>query len=329
MNIQPKSTRYRIIINWIGTLTTICVLLYLLSQQGWREISEVLKSIPFWRLSMALGLTFISRLAVVGRWHVLLKSVGLQVHVKDSLQLTFAGLFASQFLPTTVGGDLVRLAGGIRVGIDRYICFSSLVVDRVVGMIGMGIAALGMLLNIPDVSFHYSNIFIREISLRTAHSLFVFSGGRKFFLKVWDKATRIVEEVINATKIWFLHPHGLILSLLFTWVHMICVFGSIYLIIPALGENMPFWKIGGLWSLTYFVTLLPISVNGLGLQELSIAYFYSQFGGLRLSSGLTIALLHRLFMLIASLPGAFTISGSLIGQTSSTNNDIDPEQNRL
>jgi hypothetical protein len=77
---------------------------------------------------------------------------------------------------------------------------------------------------------------------------------------------------------------------------------------------MPFGMVAGLWSLTYFVTLLPVSLNGLGVQELSITFFYHQFGGIQLSSALTIALLLRILPMFASLPGALTIPGLLAGK---------------
>ena len=66
---------------------------------------------------------------------------------------------------------------------------------------------------------------------------------------------------------------------------------------------MPLWLIGGLYSLVYFVTLIPISVNGYGLQEISMTIIFSNLGNATVSNGLTVALLFRTLMLLASLPG--------------------------
>jgi hypothetical protein len=60
-----------------------------------------------------------------------------------------------------------------------------------------------------------------------------------------------------------------------------------------------------LWSLNYFVTtFLPVSINGLGLQELTITSLYVQFGGVSMEAGLALAVLWRLVTILASLPGA-------------------------
>ena len=66
---------------------------------------------------------------------------------------------------------------------------------------------------------------------------------------------------------------------------------------------MSFWSIGGLWSIVYFVTLLPLSINGLGIQEVTLTFFFTNFGEISLESGLTLALLIRTLMMLASLPG--------------------------
>ncbi len=70
----------------------------------------------------------------------------------------------------------------------------------------------------------------------------------------------------------------------------------------------------GLSSATYFVTLLPISINGLGVQELVMSYLYVTFAGISPSSGLTLALLYRILQMLASLPGAMFIPDIMAGK---------------
>jgi glycosyltransferase 2 family protein len=81
-----------------------------------------------------------------------------------------------------------------------------------------------------------------------------------------------------------------------------------------MGERISFWMIMGLWSATYFVTLLPISINGMGVQELAMTFFYSAIGGISQPSGLTLALLMRALQMLASLPGALFIPDILAGR---------------
>ncbi len=95
---------------------------------------------------------------------------------------------------------------------------------------------------------------------------------------------------------------------------MLCTFSTVWLLLRGMGEDIPFWLVMGLWSATYFVTLLPISINGLGVQELAMTYFYVSIGGISASSGLTLALMMRVLQMIASLPGAFFIPNIIAGR---------------
>ncbi len=81
-----------------------------------------------------------------------------------------------------------------------------------------------------------------------------------------------------------------------------------------MGERISFWSVMGLWSASYFVTLLPISINGMGVQELAITFFYVAMGGISQSSGLTLAVLWRILQMVASLPGALFIPDILAGR---------------
>ena len=71
------------------------------------------------------------------RWYILLRSGNVKISFGDALALTFTGLFSNNFLPTTIGGDVVRLAGAMQLGYDRAVSLASLVADRLIGALAM------------------------------------------------------------------------------------------------------------------------------------------------------------------------------------------------
>jgi glycosyltransferase 2 family protein len=291
-----------------GTLLTLALLVLLLTQQGWNEILTAVRSISFWRFALAIGLMLISRMAVCGRWHVLLKSAGLNISFKDSTRLTFSGLFATNFLPTTIGGDVVRLAGAVQLKYDVSISTASLIVDRLVGMAGMamtlpfGIFRLMSVKPIGGAGSSYNPSAWLSLS---------FISKNKWFSPLWEKGNRFLRQVLSAFSDWLKHPRGLFNSLVFTWIHMLCWFGAITLLLHGMGETITFWQVAGLWSFVYFITQIPISINGYGLQEVSMAFIYTNLGGISYQSSLTIALLLRTLTMFASLPGAVFVPGIL------------------
>ena len=304
------------LLNVFGTLVAVILLIILLKSQGWDEVVLAFQAIPYWRLGLALLLTLISRLAVTGRWHSLLVSADIDISFNQSLQITFAGLFASQFLPSTIGGDVIRLAGILRLGKDRAISLASLVVDRLVGMAGMAMAALLLVFYWPDLSnLGPVNESAGLLGIQPLLvGLAVVEQGGSRIQRIWQWTLKSLKKLWDALLIWTKNPVSLLLALGFTWIHMLCIFASIWLFLPPLDESMPFGLIAGLWSLTYFITLIPISMNGLGVQELSITFFFTHFGGLSLANSLTIALLLRIFPMLVSLPGAIVIPGMMTGR---------------
>jgi glycosyltransferase 2 family protein len=274
-----------------GTLLAVVLLVVLLRDGGWDEIIAAFRKIKTADLLWVALLFFVSRMATVGRWHVLLRSGGINIRFRDSISLTFTGLFASNFLPTTIGGDVVRLAGAMQMGFDRAVCLASIAADRLIGMAGMTMVA-------PIGLFHsWSLLENLPASLST--------------LAWFNKPIAFLKRTFSVFSLWLRIPGALLGSLAFTWVHMLCLFGSIYIFADDLGYHVSFWVIAGLWSLTYFITLIPISVNGYGLQELSFTFFMTNVAGWTPAISLSVAVLIRAFSILASLPGVFFLPSIL------------------
>jgi uncharacterized membrane protein YbhN (UPF0104 family) len=287
---------------------SVILLVYLLSRQNWGQVNQALFQITFWRFAMAFLLVTVSRIAVAGRWHVLLKATVVQISWVQSLRLTFAGLFSANFLPTTIGGDIVRLAGAVQMGMDGAVVTASLVADRLLGMFGMllafpfGLQPLGEWL------------WSQRGSEKWISTSVTFMAAAPRLQKIWQKIVGFVGNSLGSIKFWWRKPTSLLGSLLLTVIHMNCFFGILWILFAGLNDPIPYALVAGLYSVVYLVTLLPISINGYGLQELSISVIFSEIGGVSLQSSLTVALLFRTMTMLASLPGAFFVPGIIAGK---------------
>ena len=308
---KSKRPNRALFLRIFGTLLAVGLLLYLLSQQGWHEIGTALRSLSAWRIGAMVALMLISRLAVAARWHVLLRGAGLKISPGQSLSLTFAGLFANNFLPTTIGGDLIRLAGALLLKFDAAICTASLVADRLVGM-------AGMVMTLPFGILRWAPHW-RDASTRHGGWDWLVLGvglpkWRESISNAWAKAWKLARQLLETLALWLKQPGTLLLALAFSWVHMVCVFAILGLFFDGMQDHIPFWVVAGLYSMVYFVTLLPISVNGYGVQELSMTVIFSSLGGATLANGITAALVFRTLLMLASLPGALFVPGIMAGR---------------
>lgn len=304
--VRNQKSKWKFLIRLVGTIFSIVLLIFLFSSVGTEELMSSLRKISSGTILLIVALIFVSRLATFARWHSLLQIESVKVNWKDSLRLTFAGLFAANFLPTTIGGDVVRLAGAMRLGIGGSLAAASLMVDRLIGMAGMAIVApLGLVPVLTNL-----NKFSDDSS-----QLLVLQGGSFGNNKIILKIRAMIRKVFSSFSFWYHHPRFLLIALFFTFIHMLATFLIVYVLVVGMNDTISFWKIAGLWSLTYFITLIPISINGLGLQEVSFINLFTLFGGLSDSTGLSIALIMRVLMLLASVPGAFFVSSIISGDT--------------
>src|SRR3990172_10408965 len=213
----------------LGTLVALALVVYLISQQ---------------------------------RWHVLLRSGGVQATWPQSLRITFAGLFANNFLPTTVGGDVARLAGALQMGFDAAVSAASLVVDRLVGLIGFAFT-------LP--------IGLQFLVGANAQSMLglplpILAVERTWTARLANRVNKIWARLLQAIRLWVSQPRALMGALAYTFVHMACLFATLYILLDGMHDPLPFWTVAGLQSLVYIVTLIPISISGWGVQEFSISY---------------------------------------------------------
>jgi uncharacterized membrane protein YbhN (UPF0104 family) len=179
----------------------------------------------------------------------------------------------------------------MQLGYDRPICLASLVADRLMGLAGMGLALpLGL---IP---------------------LFSLGGGAVqaiSFSVLIQKGMDFAKRTLASFSIWMKKPLALGWSLLAALGNMAFIYLAIYLLLLGINRPVSYWMVAGLYTLTYFVTLVPISINGLGVQELSMTFLLIQLGGVSSSESATVALLTRLLFILASLPGAFFLPAIL------------------
>lgn len=279
-----------------GSVLALVLLAVLIQEQGDGELFSAFRRVSPGYFGLALVVLLVSRLFAILRWHILLRSAGVKISFFRSVELTFTGNFSSNFLPTTIGGDVVRLTGAMQLGYDRAICLASLVVDRLVGMAGMALA----------LPFGLVPLF--ALSSGAAQSA--------AFSALLQKGMDFVRRTFESLSIWLKKPSALFGSLLATLGNQAFIYLMVYFLLLGIGHRLSFWLVAGMYTLSYFVTLIPISINGLGVQELSMTFLLTSLGGLTESESATVAVLVRIIFLITSLPGAYFLPSILAAMNS-------------
>ena len=100
-----------------------------------------------WR-AFALATFLLAALSIPGtlRWQAVLRALGYGLGLAHGWRLVMIGLFFNQVLPSSVGGDAVRIWQVRRDGIDLRAALNGVIIDR---LMALGILFLIMALSLP------------------------------------------------------------------------------------------------------------------------------------------------------------------------------------
>ena len=197
--IDWLSRNRTLLLRLFGTLAAIVPIVLLIREEGWIKIVDSLRQISPMNFFLALASLLVSRIFVIARWQVLLQSGGVKIPFRRTAELTLMGLFASNFLPTTVGGDVVRLAGVMQMGFDRAVSLASIAADRLVGLAGMLFA----------VPFGLPPAWESLQQIVASHPLALIVS--------LQRPIRFARRTLRTFSIWWHQPRALLVSLLCTW----------------------------------------------------------------------------------------------------------------
>lgn len=105
-----------------------------------QAVETLTEAHPIWLLTAVLA-QFAAKTFWVLRWRALLRAVDHPQPAAELFRLILVGLFFNNFLPSSVGGDVVRVLGLARCGVSRAVAAATVLGDRVVGILALAILA--------------------------------------------------------------------------------------------------------------------------------------------------------------------------------------------
>lgn len=274
-----------------GTLVALLLLAWLLAQQDWAALLRALRRLSPQVLVAALGLYWLGLLVNGWRWHTLLRGVGIPVPFWKAVRLTLAGSFASNFLPSTIGGDALRVTGILDVT-DTRTALASVVVDRLVN-----VAAMYSFLPLTWETFGTLLPTLGQEGGR------VVAGAGAFPRKIWAWVQRFVQDL----GAWARAPRTLLAGLAISWLSLLLPFTATWLLARALGIPVAWYEVAGATVISYTAALLPVSLNGYGVREVTIVGLYTLLGA-TVGQAVTLALVTRFLMMLSTVSGAPWVS---------------------
>ena len=106
---MANERRLGILWTFLKILASIVLLLWLYATIDWTQFARTVRTIPSQLLATGLLVAFLGQLLCAWRLRVLLHAQSINVRYGFNVRLTFLGLFAGNFLPSTIGGDALKI----------------------------------------------------------------------------------------------------------------------------------------------------------------------------------------------------------------------------
>lgn len=246
--------------------------------------AQLVKGSDLFYWLLAIFITILAVFVSAYKWQLILLSQGLRIPMRRLFSFYLVGLFFNNFLPTSIGGDAVRAYDVSRSTGRAPEAIASVVAERVLASVSLGfIALIGIFISYRAaaqflswvVAFFVLSVGLLMLFLNT-HLLEGFLN-RARLLNFFDLKQKLVEAG-RASQAPLRNQNTFISVLLLSLVFQTLVVTVNLAVLGALGIRVsavyPFIFVPIISALS----LLPISINGLGIREGGYIYFFSQVG---------------------------------------------------
>lgn len=282
-------------------------------QIDWRPgMIRTFREIEILRLIPALGFLILASIVVSTRWWRILALNGCETTWYNAFRFTYSGLFFNAVVPGLNGGDVARAIAVVRHHPTRRAeAFMTVVVDRVVGLVGMIVVGTVLVLTTDE----------RLSSLRLPVTLFcggVLLGAILYFhpgfrrLIRFDSLIRRMPQSerllrLDATALTLLHAPGeLAIALVLSFANHILNGMAVYAAAKALGSTLGFHDWMTTMAISNTLAAVPLSPGGLGVGEVLFGSLGEKLGS-TYALGVATSLVYRLCLYAMSLLGGLVM----------------------
>jgi len=314
------------LIRVVGTLLLIAFVCHqagVFSRDGLQRLTGLWTAVDWLLIALSVAVAFVQNIVSVLKWRVVVLAKNLRGSVYELLKFLYVGRLYNLILPTSMGGDVIRVYRLGRLNDNMERGAASVFVDRFTGMLLLlilsGVAVM-FALRTTEGPFVLSLLFVLSVTVvlgwaavdpRLAGMMNALAdrSGRALFKKVTLKFADFQSSIRDLRG-----NHRFIAGLLFYSV-LFYALAVMNVWTSALAFDLDVAVVDMLIAvpLIMLVMNLPVSIGGLGLMEASYVIGFELLG-YSAELGLTTALVMRAKTLLDALVGGLFELGSSLNR---------------
>lgn len=258
----------------------------------------------------ALAFTLLGIVLSAFRWQRVLATLDVSSSLVRLTRHYLASLFVGNFLPSTVGGDVLRITRlGADTG-DSAAPFASVVLERLSGWIVLpALTFAGLLINPTLIEKGGRAAAVAALvaggTLLALGGVLLAAGNPRIGRRIsgtegWRRFTGAIHLGVDRFR---RKPQLALEVIAASVVYQLCVLVSVFLAGRALDIDVGFTAILAFFPIVAIVQTLPVTIGGLGVREGALYLFLNPLG-VKTAQAISLGILIYACTLIVSLLGA-------------------------
>jgi uncharacterized protein (TIRG00374 family) len=290
--------------NIIKLIITIVMFYFLFKYVDFDNLVHILAKSHGGTILIALLFQVGSTYLAAYRWQLIMNHLIFKEELSYYVKSYFKGMFFNQVLPSSIGGDAIRIIDLTQSGYDKKESFYGIFVDRVVGLVGLlvlNLLATLIFYGTFENSFSNMIIFITLGGTVGFLSLFYlekisFLANYKF-LNLFHRLARRLNELYKDKTLLFKH------IAVSVGVHLLSVL-TLYALAWSIDFHMSLQTFLIAVPPVFLLTIIPVSLAGWGIREGAMVGIFMLVGADQ-TKVMAMSILYGLLLILSSLPGAY------------------------
>ena len=294
----------RIVLSSLKLLVSAALLYLALRKTDFHDLASRFNVTSLGWMGLAISATFLQIFIGVLRWREVSAECGAPLGLSQAMRYNLIGAFFNQTLPSSIGGDAVRLWLLARAGAGWRAATYSIFVDRAIGLIALAIIVVASLpwsyRLIADPNGRTALLFVDFAALAGGLGFLVLGRLNWPWMKRWYGMHHIQACSLAANRILFSRQRGPKVASLSLLVHFLTVVIA-WCVVRSIAAPVLFEQIFQLIPPVVLITMVPISIAGWGVREATMGLAFG-YAGLLTNEGVNVSLL---FGAVYFIVGAF------------------------
>jgi len=299
---------------FIRIVISIAIILYLLSKISFSEIRGMIQSSRLDYLVLAFSFIIIGIFISTFKWKLLLSTKTIKARYIELVRFYFIGMFFNSIMPSSIGGDVIRGYESSKEYGNKSKVFSSIFMERFTGLIALiSFAVVGLSLEISKFCFTgVVLILLVLIGVTVSIAILIYDKKNiKFFKCLYLPVLNLFErfdlkdkseEFYDAVNEYKNYKSVILISLLLAFVFQFISISYTYILSLSLDININFIYFFIFVPIITCITMIPVSVGGLGIREVSYMYLFTKVG-MTISEAFMVSIMRFFLALVVSLIG--------------------------